>query len=121
MAQLGCGDVGRNAACDARGGDLMVVPRDADGRGLFEPGPVVLLVQHTVEAGFEESWSSARANAKGGGFSFLSGVSCRRHGQDVVCGAGGGRIAETVGRIARRQAAWRSDPATVRAVYEGEI
>ena len=81
MAQLACGVAGGDAACDARGGDFVVVPGDADGRRVFGFGSVVLLGQYAVEAGFEESWGNARADAERGGFSFVPGVSCRRDGQ----------------------------------------
>src|SRR5580692_5763063 len=121
MAQLACGVAGGDAACDARGGNFVVMPGDADGRGVFEFGSVVLLVQYAVEAGLAESRGYTRADAERGGFSFMPGVSCRRDGQDVAGSSGGGRIAEALGRIARRQAAGRGDGAAVCAVYGGEV
>src|SRR5437868_12884519 len=65
MAQLACGVVRGDAECDARGSDLVVVLGNADGRGLFEFGPLALLGEYTGEAGFEESRSNARADAEG--------------------------------------------------------
>src|ERR1044071_8425568 len=99
----------------------MVVPGDADGRGVFEFGSVVLLGQYAVEARFEESAGNAHANVKRGGFSFVLSVSCWGDSQDVAGGAGCEGIAEGLGRIARRQAAGRGNCGTVCAVYKGEV
>src|SRR3984957_16946855 len=102
MAQLACGVAGGDAACDARGGYFLVVPGDADGRGVFEFGSVVLLGQYTVEAGLEESRGNALPDAERRGFSFVPGVSCWWDGQDVAGRARGGGIAEAIGGIGLR-------------------
>ena len=44
----------------------MVVPGDADGRGTFEFGSVVLLGQYAMEADLEDSRGNARADAERG-------------------------------------------------------
>src|ERR1700722_3911694 len=121
MARLACGDAGGDAAGDARGGDFVVLPGDADGRGIFGFGSVELLGQYAAEAALKDSWGNARADAECGGFSFVPSVSRRRDGQSLAGGAGDGRIAERVGRIARRQTPGRGDGAAVCAVYEGEV
>src|SRR5258708_39610029 len=90
MAQLACGVAGGDAACDARGGDFGVVPGDADGRGIFGFGSVVLLGQYAAEAAVEESWGNARADAERGGCSFVPGGSCPGDGPGLAAAAGGG-------------------------------